>query len=174
MKKSVIILLVFSLLLLPFHQVNAAIEHNDLVWGSGTSVRLTGEIASEKLTDDMHTLGIAVMLLSLNETAVEVYNVRVDYRIYGPISHFYGYIPLSGLSTINSSSQTNVLFHYDSLWENCSLELKISLSENNTISDDPTFVTDWIVYFNLEPYEEPTTPEPTETPTYTTEPDNGF
>ena len=159
MKKLIALTFILYIFAIPFYRINAVTEMNDLQWGSGTSIRFTGEIASEKLTDDFHTLRITVTLLSLNESAVELYNIRVDYRIEG---HFSQYRPLSRLSSINSSSSVDVLFQYDSLWENCTLDMKISFDENNTLTSDPTYFTDWIVFFNLEPYV-----EPTETPTYT-------
>lgn len=171
MKRTLILILVISVLFLPLHQVSAVIEQNELEWGTGTSIRLSGEIVSDKLTDDFHPLGITVTLLSLNESVVEIYNIRVDYRIS---THFSGYTPMSRLSVINSSSQTTVFFQYDALWGNCSLEMKISLFSNYTLGEDPTFVTDWVVYFNIEPYVEPTTPSVTETPTNTTPTQDGF
>ncbi len=172
MKKIAAFVLIFSIFLLPINHVNAVIENNDLNSGTGTSIRLTGEIVSEKLTDDIHTLGITVMLLSLNESATEIYDVRVDYRVTG---HFSQYRPLSRLSVINSTTQADATFQYDSIWENCTLEMMVTYTENNTLTADPTFVSSWVLFFNLEPYVESTeTPTATNPTTPSTQPDNGF
>jgi len=163
MKKFIALTLMLTLFTIQCTYVKAVITDNNLDWGTGTIVNLMGEISSEQLTDDLHTLSITLTLLSLNDTAVELYNIRVDYRIP---DHFSQYRPLSRLSIINSTSKVDVLFQYDSLWGNCNLEMSLSFDENNTLTDDPTYVTGWIVYFNLEPYVQSTTPTtpPTSTP----------
>ena len=167
MKKSLVFTLCIIFLFLPFYHVNAVIESNDIDWETGTIVRLKGEISSTKLTSDIHTLGLSLTLLSLNESATEIYNIRIDYRIPG---HFFQYTPLPKLTTINSTSQANVVFQYDTSWGNCTLDLKLSLYENNTLIEDPNFTKDWKVYFYIATI--PTTP--TETQTSTTTSNNGF
>ncbi len=171
MRKLIGFILIISLFTIQLFNISAIIRENDLDWGTGTIVNLMGEISSEKLTDDLHTLSITLTLLSLNDTAVELYNIRVDYRIP---DHFSQYRPLSRLSTINSTSKVDVLFQYDSLWGNCNLEMSLSFDENNTLINDPTYVTGWIVYFNLEPYVQPTTPTTPPTSTLPSSTPTGF
>lgn len=171
MKKSLAIFLILTLFSFPSHHVKAVTNSYNINMFSGTSIRLSGEISSEKLTSDIHDLAITIKLLSLNESAVAIYNIRVDYRIP---EHFSQYRPFVSLSEINSTSQASAVFQYDAIWGNCTFEMKVSFIENNTLTDDPTFATDWMVFFNLEPFIEITTPTSTETSTYPTLPHTGF
>ena len=160
MKRKTIVLLLFCSLLY-IKPVSATTYSADVVWVTGTEIRLSVSISSTTLDTDYHSITITVQLLDLNFEAVDIHDIRVDFQIPG---YYSNYVTLDTISLIGGSSVRYTSIQYNTNWGTNYFRMKLSCRENIPLAIDPELYTDWGDFFIINPYEPPTTPPPTTDP----------
>ncbi|MCG3257072.1 MAG: zinc ribbon domain-containing protein [Candidatus Heimdallarchaeota archaeon] len=167
MKKKIIVLLLLCSLIY-IKPVSATTYSADVVWVTGTEIRLSVSISSTTLDTDYHSITITVQLLDLNFEAVDIHDIRVDFQIPG---YYSNYVALDTISSIGGSSVKYTSIQYNTNWGTNYFQMKLSCRENIPLAIDPELFTDWGDFFIIYPYEPPTTPT---TPTNPTTNENGL
>ena len=116
-------------------------------------------IPSTNLDDDYHSITITVTLEDLNWEAVDIHEIRVDFRIPG---YYSNYATFSTINSIGGSQQRSTTFQYSTSWGTNYFQMKLTCRENIPLAFDPELYTEWEDYFVITPYSPPTT---TTTPT---------
>lgn len=169
MKKKIIVLLLLCSLIY-IKPVSATTYSADVVWVTGTEIRLSVSISSTTLDTDYHSITITVQLLDLNFEAVDIHDIRVDFQIPG---YYSNYVALDTISSIGGSSVKYTSIQYNTNWGTNYFQMKLSCRENIPLAIDPELYTDWGDFFIISPYEPPTTPPPTTEPPTTDPTTNG-
>lgn len=169
MKRKTIVLLLFCSLLY-IKPVSATTYSADVVWVTGTEIRLSVSISSTTLDTDYHSITITVQLLELNYEAIDIHDIRVDFQIPG---YYSNYVAFDTISSIGGSSVRYPTVQYNTNWGINYFQMKITCRENIPLAIDPELYTNWENFFKINPYEPPTTPPPTTDPPTTDPTTNG-
>ncbi|MHA1407804.1 MAG: hypothetical protein ACTSSG_10570 [Candidatus Heimdallarchaeaceae archaeon] len=123
----------------------------DFVWATGTEIRLKAEIPSQYLNDETYLLTVTITLLKLNDEAVDIHDIAVEYKIAGYTS---GTINLETLTSIGDPQTGFTYFTYLTSWGINYLQLKLTCRENIYLAPDPELYTDWENFLLIKPEEE--------------------